>query len=441
MTRALVLAVLLAGCAEPLSKLVPFPCAKDGTCPGGLACVPGVGCAAPSVDALCDGTTDCASGGLSCQLGLCTRSCDGACGDGRVCSGPDAGTCISDCSAGEACPSGLTCRSLWYGGRKGCLPSTVSVAACAGVDAEAAPVCGAESFTVSCANGRICGAHSVCTGDTSCECEAGYLSWQCQTGERCTTADCAYPNWWCLPVGIDGACATSGGYAPGTWRCVDGRHLRAVCGSDCETACQATASACDPVAQDCAQPGATKCTVLTTDAGVVDTTCVAEDGTVATGGSCTRDATAAFAKDDCARGALCSELATPGAPSCLRFCRHTSDCAGAACMQVTDRVPPDGVCVAQCTLFAPCADGRACGPEHDLDARAVAQCRDQVPSAVEGTACTDQSDCAADLLCVTGSGGGATCRPLCDPAHPCAGGGSCAVLSRSELPAGTGYCP
>jgi hypothetical protein len=38
------LALAAAACAESAAQLEPFPCAADGTCGGGLECVPGIGC-------------------------------------------------------------------------------------------------------------------------------------------------------------------------------------------------------------------------------------------------------------------------------------------------------------------------------------------------------------------------------------------------------------
>ncbi len=436
----LLLAVLAGACAEPLAKLVPFPCAQDGTCPAGLACVPGVGCSFATLDALCGPGTDCGPSGGSCQLGLCAPPCERGCGAERVCSSAQGtGACLLDCSAGQACPENLTCAPLWHEGKKGCLPPAQAPRACAAVEPEAALVCGSASFTVQCPSGGRCAAHSVCKPNNLCECEPGYLAWQCQTAQSCSAASCAFPNWWCLPTGISGACATSGGWAPGTWRCADGRALAARCGTDCEAACREEGSVCDPVAQTCGIVGATKCTLYTTDAGKVDTTCVAPTGNVLAGSACARDAGAPYAFDDCTPGTLCSQIGEPGVLTCHPFCRHTSDCGSQACLRISDRVPPDGLCAKQCSLFAPCDGGRACGVDRDVDDRVVTQCRDQVPSAVLDTPCELQEDCAGGLLCLTVTGG-AACKALCDGTHACPDAGPCAVFGRSELPAGTGFC-
>ncbi len=429
-----------ASCAESLAKLTPFPCALDGTCPGGLTCEPGVGCTLPALDALCGPETDCSAAGGACRLGICAPACGGGCAVGRVCSSVVDGACLRDCAGGEACPQGLACTPLWYGGKHGCLPPAQAPTACTAIELEPAPVCGAEGFTVRCPNGTtVCAAHSTCREGGGCECAPGWVPWQCATAQSCGSTSCAYPNWWCLPVGIPGACATSGDYAPGTWRCRDGRALAARCGTDCETICRQEGSACDPLSpRSCTAPGATKCTLSDTDAGTVDTTCVAQTGAVPVGGTCTRDTGHAYALDDCAAGAICDQIEEPGL-TCHAFCRHSSECAPGACLGASDRLPADGVCAAQCRLFAPCDRGDACGIKSDVDQRVVTQCRAQTPTAGLGTSCVYQEDCATDLICVSGAGG-ATCRALCDPTHVCPGGSACAVFARSELPSGTGFC-
>ena len=440
--RGFVAAVALGvlGCAEPLTALIPFPCAVDGTCPGGLVCKAAVGCTWPGTDALCDEETDCSQAGGACRLGVCAPACAAGCASGRVCSGLSDGACLADCSRGEACPPGLACTALWYDGRSGCLPpGQAAPVACERAEPLPGPVCGAESFTVTCPSGSICGAHSTCRASGGCECSAGWLPWQCQTGQSCSAVSCAFPSWWCLPVGIPGRCATDGEYAPATWTCRDGRTLPSQCGTDCEHACRDETSRCDPVAQDCPHASAKKCTLYDSDAGTVETICVPAEGSVAAGQPCTRTEGSAWALDDCVAGTACSQVGEPGVLTCHRFCRHTSDCGAGACLLASDRFPADGICARQCTLFSRCADGRACSPTSDVDQRMVAQCRDLTATGSPGAPCTYQQDCAADLVCFTGTGG-SLCRALCDPAHPCPGGGACSVFARSDLPTGTGYC-
>jgi hypothetical protein len=427
-------------CAQPLAELVPFPCAQDGTCPAGLACVPGVGCSFAALDALCGPETDCGPSGGVCQLGLCAAACAGGCGAGRVCSAAGGeGVCLVDCTAGEACPEHLACAPLWHGGKRGCVPPSQTFAACASSELEAPPVCGSDGFTVQCPSGGRCAAHSTCLPNNQCECEPGYVPWNCQSGGSCASASCAFPNWWCLPVGIPGACAAAGTWAPGAWRCTDGRVLAPRCGTDCETACREEGWACEPTRQTCLEPRASRCTLTTTGTGFVGTACVPATGAGLAGAPCTRDAGASPAFDDCAAGHVCSMLGEPGVLTCHRFCAHSSECGGGACMRISDRVPPDGVCVSQCELFSPCRDGRTCGVLRDVDDRVVSQCREQVPAAVVDTPCVLQSDCADGLMCQT-LPGGAACRPLCDATHPCPGDGECVAFARSELPAGTGFC-
>lgn len=67
-------AVLLASsaCIPGLEEMVPFPCASDGTCPLGLACVEQA-CRAPALGGACQATTRCenAAPGGACVLGVC----------------------------------------------------------------------------------------------------------------------------------------------------------------------------------------------------------------------------------------------------------------------------------------------------------------------------------------------------------------------------------
>jgi hypothetical protein len=131
-TRLSVLLVVaaLAGCAQDVNGLAPFPCSRAGDCPSGLACIASV-CTPPRLYAACQATTDCtrAAPGTACVGGLCAPSCqDGAgCAADKVCSTPSgAGACLVACDlATTVCPAALVCAPL-YGGRRGCASGPTS---------------------------------------------------------------------------------------------------------------------------------------------------------------------------------------------------------------------------------------------------------------------------------------------------------------------------
>jgi hypothetical protein len=249
---ALAAVALLAACAKDYVDLTPFPCPADHQCPAGLACVAGVGCTTAALDAFCDAATDCTEADKTarCGLGLCLTPChDGAgCLAGRVCSAASgAGFCVTDCTV-KACPSDLECAGLWYQGHKGCLSPGTKVAACASVTiGDQCPVpppqCNQANFTVTCDNGNVCAANSICTDPTNghyrCKCNDGFDTVNC-AGEPCTvTVPCLYPSWGCRPQSTPG-CNDSISPVSGTCRCIDGRDLDVQCGaaSTCEMLCQ-----------------------------------------------------------------------------------------------------------------------------------------------------------------------------------------------------------
>src|SRR5262249_7604135 len=134
MKHCLWLLPICAACASDLGSLVPFPCARDGTCPIGLSCLANQ-CVKATVDAPCDATTDCtpAGDGAACALGVCTLPCGAsrACPTARACSTMSgAGVCLADCTASGSCANGLSCRDLFYGGKRGCTGASSVPSAC-----------------------------------------------------------------------------------------------------------------------------------------------------------------------------------------------------------------------------------------------------------------------------------------------------------------------
>lgn len=428
------------GCAKDLSALSPFPCARDQTCPLGLVCVPGVGCTAARLDGLCSPETDCSLAGGSCLLGICAQPCAPGCPAGRVCArvgGEEA--CVVDCAGGSACAPGLACKSLWYGDRRGCLPADRTPTACLGTVPEAKPVCGRDSFNVTCANGNTCAENSSClSSGTSCDCNPGFIAWSCANDQPCSSSNrCSFPNWWCLPEGLSSSCVKNASFTPGRYQCADGREVRATCETSCESVCE-DSTRCDPVRQTCGSVTNPKCTFSDTDAGTVITVCVPSSGAVPVGGTCTRDLSTLEANDDCSAGGVCVSLGAPGSLVCRGFCTSNVSCGpGFHCVSMTD-APRVGLCSPDCALFADCGPGATCAPARDFDDFVTARCREISPAAL-GTPCTLQQDCDALQLCAVQTDGGEGCAALCDPSHPC-DGGTCTVIRDSRLPTGSGFC-
>ncbi|MHB8874294.1 MAG: hypothetical protein ACYC8T_11455 [Myxococcaceae bacterium] len=437
---ALALLSALAGCAKDLSELAPYPCALDQTCPLGLVCVPGVGCTAAKLDGLCSAETDCTQAGGACRLGICAPSCEPACPEGRVCAKAGEGeACAVECGDGGACPAGLECKDLWYGGRRGCLRPELTPSACLATVPQPKPQCAKESFNVPCGGGKFCAANSTCLSNgTSCECNSGYLSWSCANDQRCSASNkCTYPNWWCLPEGLTSTCASTPSFQPALYQCADGRELRASCETSCQSACEDTRR-CDPLRQTCGYPDRPKCSFADTDAGTVVTVCVPVSGAVPVGGSCTRDLSTPEAIDDCAAGGVCTTLGAPAGLFCRGFCSSTNGCdAGFHCVPISEP-PRVGMCSPDCALFSDCGPAATCGPDWDFDDYVTARCR-EASGAAPGTSCVWQSDCGAFQVCALGTDGGEECAALCDPDHPC-DAGACTAFGDSKLPAGAGFC-
>jgi len=260
---ALALAAL-GGCTRDYKDLAPFPCAADGTCPGGLSCQKST-CVVPRLDSPCleepsylDGGTDCsgaADGGV-CALGVCTTRCSSssACPIGRVCSlgklSADS-VCLFDCGRGQACPAGTACTDLQQGGARGCAggaPTSTGVS-CSSVvltgSCSTAPpfTCGASYDTLPCAGGYC---PSICScvpaNANPCRCPAGFSTAACDR-TLCSQADCSGGgSWGCLQQANSTAdCVAVLEYAQGSCQCSDGRSLGFECGtsSTCEQLCQA----------------------------------------------------------------------------------------------------------------------------------------------------------------------------------------------------------
>jgi len=204
--------------------------------------------------------------------------------------------------------------------------------------------------------------------------------------------------------------------------------LAACGGGDADAPDAAVDVTCDPVAQDCRDGD--KCTYTDPEGDGLERECVAPTGTVGVDQPCVRDASG-FGHDDCAAGGFCTFIGVlPPEAGGMRYCRATcgsdDDCGdGQRCAaQLED--PPEGFCGPTCAPFSTCDDGMTCaelyaGVGGDFDLFLVCRVVGVVPG---GGACTANTDCGADHVCLTGFPGiPEVCRALCDDAHPCAGAG------------------
>ncbi len=439
---ALACAMALAGCASPVEDLTPFPCADDGNCPAGLACIPGVGCTKARLDAACQASTRCedAAGGASCTTGICSLSCqDGAgCPEGRVCSAREgAGACLLDCATAP-CPAGLSCIDLWRDGLRGCALSQADYPACLSRETLGYQrVCGQGNMSVACSTGGFCPTDSTCI-DGFCWCNPGFAALSC-AGAPCNSA-CTWPNFWCVPERADLACAAVNGWWPQVFHCADGRASPFDCGTpqSCETWCEAADSGCDTVTQNCTASAAPKCTITSDASGNGSHSCVASTGTLGPGETCSRIAEdyTGVGHDDCAAGGFCSAYGAPGGTrACSDFCRWDAQCpAGSSCLSFDALVPQDGLCQAGCELFSGCSAGMTCTPAITTGFQVVGHCRAVGGGGVD-SACMDDTDCGADMYCESGA-----CKPLCDAFHACPAGTTCESILATSLSNQAGIC-
>ena len=367
MRRFALVLLALAACSKQAVDLTPFPCARDNTCPDGVACLPRVGCVKPQVDVLCKADADCAAvGSAACDSGRCGTTCkDGTgCPAGRICSASSGdGVCLADCSAGETCPSDLSCNALFSGGKRGCLPAGVGRGeTCSSPGAACGPrgaggLCDLGRCEASCRDGAGCSAGSICTASKG----TGICLQDCGAGQACSGGLTCNSLWdgrkACLPatVGLDLACSLPGAQCGpvGTASicdqgrcgiackdgagCIAGRVCSAAAGDGiCLVDC--TAGQTCPSGTACNGPWAGAKKYCVASGTGIDSTCTTA------GASCGPRGSAAI----CDLG------------RCALSCKDNAGCqSGRACSAATG----DGVCLVDCTAGASCATGTSCnGP-------------------------------------------------------------------------------
>lgn len=182
---------------------------------------------------------------------------------------------------------------------------------------------------------------------------------------------------------------------------------------------------------------------LGADAPVPIVSACVREGAIDEGGACTVGG--GSGTDDCGAGLTC----TAGSLGddmlvCRRLCRAAGECeAGEACRWYAFTAPPIGYCVPACTLFGDeCPSYATCDGATVLDASgAIADglaCRARGTTG-EGEVCHRTIDCDAGLSCRSAGAAEATCRALCDDAHPCDASERCAPQGLGDSPP-SGVC-
>lgn len=201
---------------------------------------------------------------------------------------------------------------------------------------------------------------------------------------------------------------------------------------------------CDPIAQDCVEPGASMCGLVhDLLAARFDTECRAPLGDAQLGESCSVPNGNA-GEDTCAGGLFCSfadlPKATPQPGECRALCNSDEQClAGEGCFGI-DGVSEYGICRTACD---PLGDDCVAGTHCTLAINMLSRTPDWIcmfdVGVDPGTACMwGSGECGAGQACLPLSGPPSrTCEELCSDDRPCSGDRACQPIS--NVP-GWGYC-
>ncbi len=198
-----------------------------------------------------------------------------------------------------------------------------------------------------------------------------------------------------------------------------------------------TQADCDPVAQDCSDPNATKCTLII-DAdftAFIDEECTVPKGDDLLGESCTRP-TNTPGIDTCL-STYCANFGNADVTTrtCHTICQGDEVCTVVddACMGMFEL--QYGSCTKQCSPLPnnDCAAG-ACRAAQKASLEWGFFCIPGAGTTPDGDVCTLFDECLDGSSCLAGEGELENhCRPYCDDSHPCDPGLEC-VLFESETP-------
>lgn len=198
---------------------------------------------------------------------------------------------------------------------------------------------------------------------------------------------------------------------------------------------------CDPLAQDCVEAVASKCTVHLGDMGAISADCEAPLGDKKLDEICLRP-TGEAGVDTCEKGLYCAffgnPVSSPQQRSCLALCDAPGSCAqGKECAGIGDSTL--GVCGPVCAPYtAACGAGTKCSVVGLVGGDAGFLCT-PLGTKAAGEACAGALECGADMGC-RNFGAGFVCTSYCNDAHLCADASAhCSAYPDPAL-AGWGAC-
>lgn len=269
-----------------------------------------------------------------------------------------------------------------------------------------------------CDDGLVCNGTERC-GTVSRRCVSG-VALDCDDGVECTVDQCMEP---------DGACSSLANAA----RCASGEVCTGIEGTGCVRRCTTGGVACDPI-EACGCRPDQACTYGSSGMP----TCGAA-GTGAHGEPCATSA-------DCVAGTQCIPLDGTGAlpasyAECRALCRSERDCPGESECSVPLPGTTTRACAAACNLVTQtgCSGPTGCHPVGFPGSGAYADCV-VVGDRIAGASCgTASAVCAAGLICVTQTSGGAICDRICRFDRDCTGGRQCLTLSEPLVVGGVEF--
>ncbi|KAL0038422.1 hypothetical protein WJX77_005952 [Trebouxia sp. C0004] len=359
-------------------------CIEGDPCDFGLICRADLGstCAFPSYAGdVCQSTAVCQTG-LQCVSGRCTAplsfgaACTQAdqCASGSVCNGQS--VCAEAIAIGGSCQATADCA----------IQAVCSSGQCTGVSAGAACV-----STDQCGNGFVCNSSSICSLPAPMYGPCG-ISGDCESGLTC------YSNHACYIPSPDGSfCSVSGECQTTSFCNITAYEWESECtpllsaGSKCNDNDECVSDLVCDSQNECETPQAVGSDCNSTADCELEDRC--EQGVCAVGGL----STTCFTTEDCGNGLVCNSANT--------------------CQLPMERYSPCNAS-ADCASFYTCRDGNAY-QEQGTNVSWVPSLICDLPQA-DGYSCYDAVDCAARLVCTSGSmcavgqARGATCKLSAD---------------------------
>jgi hypothetical protein len=176
-------------------------------------------CPAGTFGAGCSGTCSCT------EMGTCS---DGVAGDGScTCTTGWIGATCDDCDPDALCASGQTLGCVNLEGNVTGLARSGDVALIDAYDPSDSGACvcaqGYYGTTCACSRATTCSGHGVCTGDSTCLCDAKWSGASCGTAVTLDATELA---------AYDTACLLSGQYCSDAGVCVSGGATRRLIGDE-----------------------------------------------------------------------------------------------------------------------------------------------------------------------------------------------------------------